>query len=89
MQDITDEIKSFIVSRSERVANEPGSLRRIEWEALELCVRITGLIIALVLLDTRVTESAVQEGLASIPDRVRSPRQVKREVCFPVDCVYR
>ena len=41
------------------------------------------MIIALVLLDTRVTKAATQEGLASIPDRVRSPLQVKREILLP------
>ncbi|MBD3321660.1 MAG: hypothetical protein GF350_11250 [Chitinivibrionales bacterium] len=80
---ITEDIKKFVKTWRDRQANDPGLHRKMEWEALRLCARFAGLIIALVLLDRRIRNAAEREGLKSRPDRVRSPRQVMRNVKLP------
>ena len=80
---IMEEIKDFVARWQEQLTVVPGECRRMEWEALRLCTRIAGLIIALVLADRRVGEAAAHEGLQARPDRVRSPRPVKRRVLLP------
>lgn len=83
VQKIMDEIKEFVAAWRDRMTGSPGQLRTMEWEALRLCTQIMGLIIALVLADRRIGEAAEREGLEARPDRVRSPRPVKRNVLLP------
>lgn len=83
LHEIMEEIKEFVAAWRDRMTENPGRLRAMEWEALRLCMRILGLIIASVLADRRIGEAAEQEGLQARPDRVRSPRVVERNVLLP------
>jgi hypothetical protein len=83
LRDIMDEIKGFVHGWRDHLAGDPAAFRKMEWAAQRLGTRITGLLVALVLADSRIGAAAEQEGLREKPDRLRAPRLVERWVRLP------
>ena len=83
MQEINCEINNFVNSACDQLIEDPGVLRKVEWEALRMCISILGKIDGMILADKRVGEAAELEGMRSRPAHVRSGRRVKREVLLP------
>jgi len=83
MQEINREINDFVTMARDRLIEDPGLLRIVEWEALRMCISILGKIVGMILADERVGESAEQKGMQSRPEHVRSGRKVKRNILLP------